>query len=61
MNPVLASIVSALIFGFRSRLALQAEILALRRQLNGLQRSAHTRKNLRTSGELHHRYERRAA
>jgi len=48
MNALLASIVSALIFSFRSRLALQAEILALRHQLNVLQRSACTRRKLRT-------------
>ncbi len=52
MNAVLISILSALILSFRSRLALQAEILALRHQLNVLQRSSDARIQLRTSDRL---------
>jgi putative transposase len=47
MNAVLASLISTLLVTFRSRLALQAEILALRHQLNVLRRSAHARRRLR--------------
>ena len=46
MNCVLASIISTLLVAFRSRLALQAEILALRHQLNVLGRSADARRHL---------------
>jgi putative transposase len=51
-NALLASIVSSLIFSFRSRLALQAEILALRHQLNVLQRSTDARRQLRNSDRV---------
>ena len=49
MNAALASLVSTILVAFRSRLALQAEILALRHQLNVLRRSAGARSQLRTS------------
>jgi len=49
---VLSAMVSTLIFSFRSRLALQAEILAMRHQLKGLQRSLDARKQLRTSDRV---------
>jgi putative transposase len=52
MNAALASVVSALIFSFRSRLALQAEILALRHQLDVLRRSTDARRKLRTSDRV---------
>src|SRR5215510_6516256 len=52
MNCVLASIISTLLVAFRSRLALQAEILALRHQLNVLRRSADVRRHLRTSDRV---------
>ena len=52
MNCVLASIISTLLVAFRSRLALQAEILALRHQLNVLRRSADARRHLRTSDRV---------
>ncbi len=52
MNAVLASIVSALISNFRSRLALQTEILALRHQINVLHRSTDARRKLRTSDRV---------
>src|SRR4029453_8084932 len=52
MNCVLASIISTLLVAFRSRLALQAEILALRHQLNLLRRSADARRHLRTSDRV---------
>jgi hypothetical protein len=52
MNAALASVVSALTFSFRSRLVLQAEILALRHQVNVLQRSAFTRRKLRTPDRI---------
>ena len=52
MNCVLASIISTLVVAFRSRLALQAEILALRHQLNVLRRSADARRHLRTSDRV---------
>jgi hypothetical protein len=48
MNGALASIISTLLVGRRSRLALQAEVLALRHQLNILCRSAGARRELRT-------------
>ena len=44
--------VSTVIFGFRSRLALQVEILALRHQPNILQRSSDARKQLRASDRV---------
>jgi hypothetical protein len=43
INGVLVSLVSTLLVSFRSRLALQAEILALCHQLNVLRRSTHAR------------------
>ncbi len=49
MNGVPASLISTLIIAFRSRLALQAEILALRHQLQVLQRSTHAGRRLRCS------------
>jgi putative transposase len=49
MNAALASIVTALTFSFRSRLALQIEILALCHQLNVLHRSTDARRQLRNS------------
>jgi putative transposase len=52
MNAVLASLISTLLVTFRSRLALQAEILALRHQLNVIQRSAHSRRRLRLSDRI---------
>ena len=52
MNAALASIVTALTFSFRSRLALQAEILALRHQLNVLRRSTDARRKLRNPGMM---------
>ena len=52
MNAVLTSFVSALVCSFRSRLALQVEIPALRHQLNVLQRSSPARKQLRTSDRV---------
>jgi putative transposase len=52
MNGVLVSLMSTLLVAFRSRLALQAEILALRHQLNLLQRSTHSRRRLRTSDRI---------
>ena len=52
MNGALTSLVSTLLVGFRSRLALQAEILALRHQLNVLQRSTDARRRLRTSDRI---------
>jgi hypothetical protein len=52
MNAALASLVSTLLVVFRSRLALQAEILALRHQLNVLRRSAGARSQLRTSDRV---------
>jgi len=52
MNGVLFSLISTLSFSFRSRLALQAEILALRHQLNVPQRSAHARRVLRSSDRI---------
>ena len=52
VNAALASIVTALTFSFRSRLALQVEILALRHQLNVLRRSTDARRKLRTSDRV---------
>jgi len=52
MNAAPASLVSTLVVAFRSRLALQAEILALRHQLNVLRRSAGARSRLRTSDRV---------
>ena len=52
MRAVFFSLISTLSFSFRSRLALQAEILALRHQLNVLQRSAHARRALRSSDRI---------
>jgi hypothetical protein len=52
MNAALASIVSASTSSFQSRLALQAEILALRHQLNVLHRSADARRQLRISDRV---------
>lgn len=52
MNAALASLISTLFVGFRSRLALQAEILALRHQLNVLRRSTDARRQLRTSDRI---------
>lgn len=52
MNPVPTSSVSALIFRFRSRLTLKAEILALRHQLNFLNRFADAGRHLRTSDRV---------
>ncbi len=52
MNAALASIVTALTFSFRSRLALHAEILALRHQLNVLRRSTDARRKLRPSDRV---------
>jgi hypothetical protein len=49
MNAVLVSLISTLLVSFGSRLALQAEILALRHQLNILQGSSNKRRRLRTS------------
>jgi putative transposase len=52
MNAVLTSLISTLLVAFRSRLALQAEILALRHQLSVLQRSTHARRRLRLSDRI---------
>jgi hypothetical protein len=52
MNAVLTSLISTLLVTFRSRLVLQAEILALRHQLNVIQRSAHSRRRLRLSDRI---------
>ena len=52
INGVLASLISALLVTLRSRLALQAEILALRHQLNVLRRSVGARRQLRTSDRV---------
>ena len=52
MNAALASLVSTILVAFRSRFALQAEILALRHQLNVLHRSAGARRQLRTSDRV---------
>jgi hypothetical protein len=52
MNAVLDLLVSALLVTFRSRLALQAEILALRHQLNVIQRSTHARRRLCLSDRI---------
>lgn len=52
MNGVLVSLISTLLVSFRSRLALQAEILALRHQLNILQRSSNKRRRLRASDRI---------
>ena len=52
MNGVLVSLISTLLISFRSRLVLQAEILALRHQLNVLRRSTHARRRLRTSDRI---------
>jgi putative transposase len=52
MNGVLVSLISTLVVSFRSRLALQAEILALRHQLNVLQRSTDARRKLRSSDRV---------
>jgi putative transposase len=46
MNSVLASLISTLLVSFRSRLVLQAEILALRHQLNILQKFSKRRTRL---------------
>ena len=52
MNRVLASLISTLLVAFRSRPALQAEILALRHQLNVLRRFAGARRQLRSSDRV---------
>jgi len=52
MNSVLASLISTLLISFRSRIALQAEILALRHQINILRRSAPKRPRLRISDRI---------
>jgi len=52
MNAAPASLVSTILVAFRPRLALQAEILALRHQLNVLRRSAGARSQLRTSDRV---------
>jgi len=52
MNDVLVSLISTLLVSFRSRLALQAEILALRHPLNILQRSSNQRRRLRASDRI---------
>jgi len=52
MNSVLASLISTLLVSFRSRRALQAEILALRHQINILQRSSPKRPHLRASDRI---------
>jgi len=52
MNAAPASLVSTILVAFRPRLALQAEILALRHQLNVLRRSASARSQLRTSDRV---------
>jgi len=52
MNAALASLVSTILVAFRSRLALQAELLALRHQLNVLRRSAGARSQMRTSDRV---------
>lgn len=52
MNNMLASLISTLLVSFRSRLVLQAEILALRHQLNLLQNSSKKRTRLRASDRI---------
>lgn len=52
MNSVLVSLISTLLVSFRSRIALQGEILALRHQINILQRSSQKRPRLRVSDRI---------
>jgi hypothetical protein len=52
MNSVLVSLTSTLLVSFRSRIALQAEILALRHQINILRRSSQKRPRLRVSDRI---------
>jgi putative transposase len=52
MFRLLMSLLGAVRSGFRSRAALQLEILALRHQINVLHRSQHGRVRLRTSDRL---------
>jgi hypothetical protein len=52
MNRVLASLISTVLVSFRSRGALQAEILALRHQINILRRSSPKRPYLRASDRI---------
>ncbi len=49
MDDVLIALLSAIIAGFRTRFALQAEIVALRHQLNVMRRSVPSRPKLRAS------------
>ena len=52
MNSVLVSLISTFLVSFRSRIALQAEILALRHQINILQRASKKRTRLRASDRI---------
>jgi transposase InsO family protein len=52
MSGVLVSLLSTLLVSWRSRLALQAEILAIRHQINLLQRSSKKRISLRASDRI---------
>lgn len=52
MDGVLVSLISTLLVSFRSRLVLHAEILALRHQLNILQRSSNERRRLGASDRI---------
>jgi len=52
MNSVLASLISTLLVSFRSRIALQTGILALRHQINLLRRSSQKRPHLRVSDRI---------
>jgi len=52
MKSLLVSLISALLVSFRSRIALQAEILALRHQINILRRSSQKRPRLRVSDRI---------
>jgi hypothetical protein len=49
MRAILISLISTILASFRSRLALQAEIFALRHQINVLRRSVPSRPRLRAS------------
>lgn len=52
MSSVLVSLLSTLLVSFRTRLVLQTEILALRHQINLLQRSSKNRISLRASDRI---------
>ena len=52
LNGALVSLISTLLVSFRSRPALQAEILALRHQWNILQRSSRKRTRPRTTDRI---------